>query len=134
MPPVTRPPARSPTCGSSTCPGCWPGPGRARCWAAWVRMSLRADIRTKAMTPGAGGGPVKAGVALTDVLTGLHAVAGILAALAWRERSGLGQHIDLALLDVQVSCLANQALNYLATGQAPARLGNAHPSIVPYEA
>jgi len=81
-----------------------------------------------------GAGPVKVGVALTDVLTGLHAVTGILAALAWRERSGEGQHIDLALLDVQVSCLANQALSYLVTGRSPRRLGNAHPSIVPYEA
>jgi crotonobetainyl-CoA:carnitine CoA-transferase CaiB-like acyl-CoA transferase len=81
-----------------------------------------------------GGGPVKVGVALTDVLTGLHAVAGILAAVAWRDKSGEGQHIDLALLDVQVSCLANQALNYLVTGQSPKRLGNAHPSIVPYQA
>jgi crotonobetainyl-CoA:carnitine CoA-transferase CaiB-like acyl-CoA transferase len=81
-----------------------------------------------------GAGPVKVGVALTDVLTGLHAVAGVLAALAWRERSGEGQHIDLALLDVQVSCLANQALNYLVTGSSPQRLGNSHPSIVPYEA
>lgn len=80
-----------------------------------------------------GAGPVKVGVALTDVLTGLHAVAGILAAVAWRERSGEGQHIDLALLDVQVSCLANQAQNYLVTGQSPTRLGNAHPSIVPYQ-
>ncbi len=80
-----------------------------------------------------GGGPVKVGVALTDVLTGLHAVAGILAAVAWRERSGEGQHIDLALLDVQVSCLANQAQNYLVTGHSPTRLGNAHPSIVPYQ-
>lgn len=81
-----------------------------------------------------GGGPLKVGVALTDVLTGLHAVAGILAALAWRERSGEGQHIDLALLDVQVSCLANQALNYLVTRQSPQRIGNSHPSIVPYQA
>jgi crotonobetainyl-CoA:carnitine CoA-transferase CaiB-like acyl-CoA transferase len=80
-----------------------------------------------------GAGPMKVGVALTDVLTGLHAVAGILAAVAWRERSGLGQHIDLALLDVQVSCLANQALSHLVTGQSPRRLGNAHPSIVPYQ-
>jgi len=80
-----------------------------------------------------GGGPMKVGVALTDVLTGLHAVSAILAALAWRERSGEGQHIDLALLDVQVSCLANQAMNYLVTGKSPARLGNAHPSIVPYQ-
>jgi crotonobetainyl-CoA:carnitine CoA-transferase CaiB-like acyl-CoA transferase len=81
-----------------------------------------------------GGGPMKVGVALTDVLTGLHAVAGILAALAWRDRSGEGQHLDLALLDVQVSCLANQALNQLVTGRSPQRLGNAHPSIVPYQA
>lgn len=80
------------------------------------------------------GGPMKVGVALTDVLTGLHAVTGILAALAWREKSGQGQHIDLALLDVQVSCLANQAMNYLVTGVSPERLGNSHPSIVPYEA
>jgi crotonobetainyl-CoA:carnitine CoA-transferase CaiB-like acyl-CoA transferase len=81
-----------------------------------------------------GGGPMKVGVALTDVLTGVHAVAGILAALAWRERSGEGQHIDLALLDVQVACLANQAMNQLVTGTAPVRLGNSHPSIVPYQA
>lgn len=80
-----------------------------------------------------GAGPMKVGVALTDVLTGLHAVSGILAAVAWRERSGEGQHIDLALLDVQVACLANQAQNYLITGQSPRRLGNAHPSIVPYQ-
>lgn len=80
------------------------------------------------------GGPVKVGVALTDVMTGLHAVAGILAAVAWREKSGEGQHIDLALLDVQVSCLANQAMNYLVTGKSPERMGNSHPSIVPYQA
>ncbi|HKX40312.1 MAG TPA: CaiB/BaiF CoA-transferase family protein [Burkholderiaceae bacterium] len=80
------------------------------------------------------GEPMKVGVALTDVLTGLHAVSGILAALAWRDRSGQGQHLDLALLDVQVSCLANQAMSYLVTGDSPGRIGNAHPSIVPYQA
>ena len=80
-----------------------------------------------------GGGPMKAGVALTDILTGLYAANAILAALAWRDRSGEGQYIDLALLDVQVACLANQAANYLATGRSPARLGNAHPNIVPYQ-
>ena len=80
-----------------------------------------------------GGGPMKVGVALTDILTGLYATNAVLAALAWRERSGEGQHIDLALLDVQVACLANQAMNYLATGNAPKRLGNAHPNIVPYQ-
>ncbi len=80
-----------------------------------------------------GAGPVKVGVALTDILTGLYASNAILAALNERERSGLGQHIDLALLDVQVACLGNQALNYLTTGKPPQRLGNAHPNIVPYQ-
>ncbi len=80
-----------------------------------------------------GAGPQKAGVALTDILTGLYAVIGILAALAHRERSGEGQSIDVALLDVQVACLANQAMNYLVSGEAPGRLGNAHPNIVPYQ-
>jgi crotonobetainyl-CoA:carnitine CoA-transferase CaiB-like acyl-CoA transferase len=80
-----------------------------------------------------GGGPMKVGVALTDVLTGLYASNAILAALAWRERSGKGQHIDLALLDVQVACLANRALNQLVGSPGEARLGNAHPSIVPYQ-
>ncbi|MDB5839834.1 MAG: acyl-CoA transferase [Herminiimonas sp.] len=85
----------------------------------------------------AGAGPMKAGVALTDVLTGLYAVCAVLGALAHRDkdgfRAGNGQHVDLALLDVQVACLANQAMSYLATGRSPARLGNAHPSIVPYQ-
>lgn len=80
-----------------------------------------------------GAGPVKVGVAVTDILTGLYASNAVLAALAERERSGLGQHIDLALLDVQVACLANQSLNYLTTGQPPKRMGNAHPNIVPYQ-
>lgn len=80
-----------------------------------------------------GAGPVKVGVALTDILTGLYATVGVLAALNQREQSGVGQHIDVALLDVQVACLANQAMNYLATGVSPRRLGNAHPNIVPYQ-
>lgn len=80
-----------------------------------------------------GGGPMKVGVALTDILTGLYAANAIQAALAWRERSGEGQYIDLALLDVQVACLANQAMNYLTSGRSPQRLGNAHPNIVPYQ-
>ena len=80
-----------------------------------------------------GGGPQKVGVALTDVLTGLYATTAILAALAHRDRTGVGQHIDLALLDVQVASLANQTMNYLVSGQAPARMGNAHPNIVPYQ-
>lgn len=80
-----------------------------------------------------GAGPVKVGVALTDILTGLYSTVAILAALAHRDQSGVGQHIDMALLDVQVACLANQAMNYLTTGAAPRRLGNAHPNIVPYQ-
>lgn len=80
-----------------------------------------------------GGGPMKVGVALTDILTGLYATIGILAALNHRHQSGVGQHVDLALLDVQVACLANQAMNYLTTGVPPKRLGNAHPNIVPYQ-
>ncbi|HEX8586756.1 CaiB/BaiF CoA-transferase family protein [Pseudomonas sp.] len=80
-----------------------------------------------------GAGPVKVGVALTDILTGLYSTSAILAALAHRDQGGVGQHIDMALLDVQVACLANQAMNYLTTGVSPRRLGNAHPNIVPYQ-
>lgn len=80
-----------------------------------------------------GAGPVKVGVALTDILTGLYSTSAILAALAHRDQGGAGQHIDMALLDVQVACLANQAMNYLTTGVSPKRLGNAHPNIVPYQ-
>lgn len=80
-----------------------------------------------------GEGPLKVGVALTDVMTGLYATAAILAAMAYRERTGNGQHIDLALLDVQVAALANQASNYLVGGKVPGRMGNAHLNIVPYE-
>ncbi|PBP35927.1 CoA transferase [Pseudomonas syringae] len=80
-----------------------------------------------------GAGPVKVGVALTDILTGLYSTTAILAALAHRDQSDIGQYIDMALLDVQVACLANQGMNYLTTGIAPKRLGNAHPNIVPYQ-
>ena len=80
-----------------------------------------------------GAGPQKVGVALTDIMTGLYATIAVQAALAERERSGRGQHIDLALLDVQIACLANQASNYLAGGIVPRRMGNAHPNIVPYQ-
>jgi crotonobetainyl-CoA:carnitine CoA-transferase CaiB-like acyl-CoA transferase len=80
-----------------------------------------------------GAGPQKAGVALVDIMTGLYATIAVLAALSHRERTGEGQHIDLALLDVQVATLANQAANFLASGVAPRRLGNAHPNIVPYQ-
>jgi crotonobetainyl-CoA:carnitine CoA-transferase CaiB-like acyl-CoA transferase len=79
------------------------------------------------------GQPMKVGVAVVDLFTGMYASSGILAALAHRDRTGEGQHIDLALFDVQAAMLANQAANYLATGRAPHRLGNAHPSICPYQ-
>jgi glutaryl-CoA transferase len=80
-----------------------------------------------------GGGPMKVGVAVADIFTGLYATIGILAALRHREQTGHGDHIDMALLDVQVAVLANQALNYLMSGVSPTRLGNAHPNIVPYQ-
>ena len=81
-----------------------------------------------------GGEPMKVGVAVADVFTGLYATIGILAALPAARESGRGRHLDLALFDVQVAALANQALNYLVSGQSPRRLGNAHPNIVPYQA
>ncbi len=80
------------------------------------------------------GPPMKVGVAWIDVLTGLTAAVGILAALREREISGRGQHLDLALFDVGVAAMVNQAQAYLMTGLAPKRMGNAHPQIVPYQA
>jgi crotonobetainyl-CoA:carnitine CoA-transferase CaiB-like acyl-CoA transferase len=79
------------------------------------------------------GEPQKIGVAYVDIFTGVYSVVGILAALFRRDRTGQGAHVDMALLDVQTSVLANQAMNYLASGQAPRRMGNAHPNIVPYQ-
>lgn len=80
------------------------------------------------------GAPQKIGVPYADIMTGLYATIAIQAALAERQRSGKGQYIDMALLDVMVGTLGNQAMNYLVTGQAPVRMGNAHPNIVPYAA
>ncbi len=82
----------------------------------------------------AGGEPMKVGVALADIMTGLYATIGILAALPIARATGQGKHLDVALFDVQVATLANQALNYLVSGTSPGRLGNAHPNIVPYQA
>ena len=79
------------------------------------------------------GQPQKVGVAITDILTGLYAVNAILAALRLRDQTGRGQHIDLALLDVATAAMANQAMNYLTTGIAPQRMGNAHPNLTPYQ-
>ena len=80
------------------------------------------------------GEPQKVGVAWIDIFTGLYGVIGIQAALAERERSGKGQHVDLSLLDTGVAGLANQAMNQMIGGVTPRRLGNAHPNIVPYQA
>ncbi|WP_406806061.1 CaiB/BaiF CoA transferase family protein [Burkholderia semiarida] len=80
-----------------------------------------------------GGGPQKAGVAIADLATGLYSTIAVLAALAHRDRTGEGQYIDMALLDVQVALLANMNTNFLASGKPPARWGNAHPNIVPYQ-
>jgi crotonobetainyl-CoA:carnitine CoA-transferase CaiB-like acyl-CoA transferase len=77
--------------------------------------------------------PQKVGVAVTDIFTGLYSVIAMQAALRHAEKTGEGQHIDMALLDTQVSVLANQNLNYLVSGTAPNRMGNAHPNIAPYE-
>ncbi|MDQ4086740.1 MAG: CoA transferase [Pseudomonadota bacterium] len=79
------------------------------------------------------GEPQKIGVAYADILTGLYATSAILAALRGRDATGTGCHIDMALLDTQVSVLANQAMNYLVSGEPPRRLGNAHPNIAPYQ-
>jgi crotonobetainyl-CoA:carnitine CoA-transferase CaiB-like acyl-CoA transferase len=86
------------------------------------------------ITGEAGGEPQKVGVAVTDVMTGMYATIAVLGALCARDQTGVGQQIDLALLDVQVAYLANQASSYLVSGKVPSRLGNAHPSIVPYQA
>ena len=79
------------------------------------------------------GQPQRAGVAITDLFTGLYSVAGILAALHQRSQTGKGQHIDMALLDCAVAAMANQSLNYLATGTPPGRTGNYHPNLTPYQ-
>ena len=81
----------------------------------------------------AGGGPQKAGVAVSDLMTGMYAAVAILAAVTDREHSGRGQYIDLALYDVMLAMLANMNMNYLTSGRAPKRAGNAHPNIVPYQ-
>jgi crotonobetainyl-CoA:carnitine CoA-transferase CaiB-like acyl-CoA transferase len=79
------------------------------------------------------GEPMRAGVPVADIFAGVYGVIGILAALAEREKTGRGGHVDVALLDAQVGVLANQALNFLVSGVSPGRIGNAHPNIVPYQ-
>ena len=79
------------------------------------------------------GEPQKIGVAFADIFTGVYGVVGVMAALRRRDATGVGGHVDMALFDTQVSVLANQALNFLVSGKAPRRMGNAHPNIVPYQ-
>jgi crotonobetainyl-CoA:carnitine CoA-transferase CaiB-like acyl-CoA transferase len=111
------------------------GPYRARAGYDFLIQAMGGLMSVTGEPDGApGGGPVKVGVAVADVLTGMYAATAVLAALAHRERSGRGQRVDLALLDVQVAMLANQAQGTLVTGRPPGRMGNAHPSIVPYQA
>ena len=106
------------------------GPYRDR---AGYDFIIQAQGGLMSITGSPEGEPSKVGVAIVDISAGLFAATAILAALHERSRSGLGQYIDVALLDAQVAWLANVAQNYLATGQTPGRYGNAHPSIVPYE-
>ena len=80
-----------------------------------------------------GGGPQKAGIAIADLMTGMYSTIAVMAALTHRDRSGEGQYIDMALLDVQVAMMANMSSNYLSSGQVPTRYGNAHANIVPYQ-
>ena len=80
-----------------------------------------------------GGGPQRVGVPIVDIMTGMYATIAVCAALEHRSKTGAGNYIDMALLDTQVAFLANQSMNYLATGETPQRLGNAHPNIVPYQ-
>jgi crotonobetainyl-CoA:carnitine CoA-transferase CaiB-like acyl-CoA transferase len=85
------------------------------------------------LTGTADGEPTRAGVPVSDIMTGMYSVIGILAALAQRERTGKGSYVDTALVDTTVGVLANQGLNFLASGKVPGRIGNAHPNIVPYQ-
>ncbi len=94
---------------------------------------IQAMSGLMSITGPAEGEPVKVGVAISDVIAGLFAATSILAALRHAERTGQGQHLDLALLDTQIAALVNVASNYLVSGEAPARTGNQHPNIVPYQ-
>ncbi len=96
-------------------------------------MSVTGPSRAEIADDAPGGGPQKVGVAVADLFTGMYATTAILAALRHRDRSGQGQAIDMALLDTQVAMLANLGANFLATGVAPQRAGNAHQNIVPYQ-
>lgn len=109
------------------------GPRRQPAGRAGYDFVVQAESGLMWITGEPGGDPLKVGVAVVDVLTGLNAAAGILAALEQRHRTGTGALVETSLLDSALSALVNQAQNALVTGTSPARLANAHPSIVPYE-
>ena len=104
-----------------------------RAHEAGYDFAIQAMSGIMAVTGEPEGEPMKVGVAWVDILTGLYAAVGILAALQERQRSGRGQRIDLSLFDVAVAAMANVGQAWLVTGKSPARLGNAHPQIVPYQ-
>ncbi|MEL6921797.1 MAG: CaiB/BaiF CoA-transferase family protein [Pseudomonadota bacterium] len=106
------------------------GPHKDRAGYDFIIQGLSGFM---SVTGEADGAPMKAGVAITDVLTGLYAVSAINAALVQALKSGQGAHLDIALMEVMAASLANQNQNFLATGEAPNRLGNAHPNIAPYQ-
>jgi crotonobetainyl-CoA:carnitine CoA-transferase CaiB-like acyl-CoA transferase len=109
------------------------GPYRERAGYDYAIQGMGGLMSVTGERDDLGGGPQKVGVAVADLFTGMYATVAILAALRHAERTGEGQHIDLALLDVQVASLANQGMNYLYSGQLPRRMGNAHPNTVPYQ-
>lgn len=106
------------------------GPYAARAGYDYIVQGMSGFM---SVTGSPDGEPMKAGVAIADIFTGIYAVAAIQAALIHAMRTGRGQQIDMALLDVQTAVMANQNMNYLVSGTAPTRLGNAHPNITPYE-
>ena len=110
------------------------GPYRERPGYDFMIQGMGAMMSVTGEPDGApGGGPQRAGVPIADIITGMYASIAICAALAHRAKTGIGQHLDLALLDSQVALLAYQNTNYFATGQPPKRIGNLHPNIVPYQ-
>jgi crotonobetainyl-CoA:carnitine CoA-transferase CaiB-like acyl-CoA transferase len=110
------------------------GPYAGRAGYDYMIQAMGGLMSVTGQPDGAPGGePMKVGVAVADLFTGLYASNAILAALLHARATGEGQHIDLALFDVQAAMLANQAANYFASGQAPTRMGNAHPNLAPYQ-
>ena len=110
------------------------GPHRARAGYDFIMQGIGGFMSiTGERDDRPGGGPQKAGVAVSDLMTGMYSAVAILAAVTHRERTGEGQHIDMALYDVMLAMLANMNMNYLTSGKAPGRAGNAHPNIVPYQ-